>query len=155
MHDRTQLVAVAVACLSTFGLPTSSAARQPTVIEASEFALKAPARLDTGSSQFQLRNAGLLDHHVRVLRLDSGRSFREFERALVANGAVPSWAIDVGGFASTTGGAAGTTTLRLSAGVHVLICIGSLTDGSAMAMKGMYRSIDVHMPSQQTPNRNH
>jgi hypothetical protein len=137
-----------------FVFTMASSTRQPTVIEASEFALNAPARLDPGSSRFELRNTGLLEHHVRLLRLDSGRSFREFERALVANGALPPWAVDVGGFAATAGGTARTATLRLSAGVHVLICIGSLTDGHAMAMKGMYRAIDVHMPSQQTPIRN-
>jgi hypothetical protein len=137
-----------------FVFTTASSTRRPTVIEASEFALNAPARLDAGSSRFELRNTGLLEHHVRLLRLDSGRSFREFERALVATGAVPTWAVDVGGFASAAGGTARTTTLRLNAGVHVLICIGNLTDGHGMAMKGMYRAIDVNTPSQQTPIRN-
>lgn len=95
----------------------------------------------------------MLDHHVRLLRLDSARSFRDFERALVDHGAVPPWASDVGGFESTTGGGASTTSIRLSAGVHVLICTARLTDGSSMAMKGMYRSIEVLIPSQHIPTR--
>ena len=153
MHDSLKRIAVAVVLVSTMGSapPRLDQQRVP-LIEAAEFTLAAPVRAETGSSQLRLRNTGVLDHHVRLLRLDSARSFREFERALVEQGAVPKWAEDVGGFESIAGGATSTTTIRLSAGVHVLICIARLSDGTPMAMKGMYRQIDIGPSPRSTGN---
>lgn len=114
-----------------------------------DFVFDLPDTIPAGATSFRLINDGPDLHHVWLVRLEEGKTVADLMQALkTAHGALPAWAVDVGGPNTPVPGEESAATLDLEAGSYALICvIPSKQDGVPHVMKGMVRGLTV------VPNR--
>jgi hypothetical protein len=142
------LVALAAtgACARGEARPAQDApAPRVVTVTAADFAYQAPASIPAGVTTIRLVNNGPELHHVQLVRLDSGHTLPEFMDAMKAGGPPPAWAHWVGGpnTPAPDGHSVTETTLDLTAGEYVLLCVIPSADGQLHAMKGMFKPLTV------------
>ena len=138
--------------------PVGAAAAEPNVItvRTRDYVFyEMPDSIPAGPTTIQLANDGPDLHHVWLIRLEEGKTLPDLMKAVQAgHGAMPSWAVDVGGPNTPVPGGVASATLNLEAGTYVLICVIPAKDGVPHIMKGMVRSLkvlpngtgDTHLP---------
>ena len=106
--------------------------------------LDLPDTIQSGATNFRLVNDGPDLHHVWLIRLEEGKTMADLMQALkTTHGALPAWAVDVGGPNTPVPGEETAATLDLEAGKYVLICVIPGKDGVPHVMKGMVRELTV------------
>jgi hypothetical protein len=107
-----------------------------------------PDTIPAGATNIRLENHGPDLHHVWLVRLEEGKSVDDLLKAAGhAHGALPAWAVDVGGPNAAVPGEVSAATLDLEVGNYALICVIPAKDGVPHVMKGMVRALTV------VPNR--
>ncbi len=108
-----------------------------------------PDTVMSGATTIRLMNDGPDMHHIWLVRLEEGKTVADLMAAMGnAHGAMPAWAVDVGGPNTPVPGGESTATLDLEAGDYALICVIPARDGVPHVMKGMVRPLTV------LPNKN-
>lgn len=125
----------------------------PNVVEvtAHEFAYTMPDTLPAGWTTFRMTNTGQELHHVTVIRLEQGKTMGDFLQAMGAvtsGGALPEWAVFMGGPNAVIGPMVSEVTMDLPAGNYAVVCvIPSPSDGVPHVAKGMSHALTV-VPSE-------
>lgn len=112
-------------------------------VTAKDYSFDAPATIPSGLTTFRLVNRGPSLHHIQLVRLDSGKTVKDFVAALRAGGPPPSWAIMVGGPNPPQPGSSTNATVMLTPGKYAITCLVPAADGTPHIMKGMVRPLDV------------
>lgn len=113
-------------------------------VHASDYAFAAPARIPAGMTRFDLVNDGPALHHLQIVRLDSGRTVADLERALHAHAPLPQWAAVVGGPNAVDPGGISNATLDVRPGNYALVCF--VADGPGAPphfAQGMLKALTV------------
>jgi hypothetical protein len=126
-----------------------SAARDPNVVTVttSDFKFEAPAEIPAGLTTFKLVNRGPSLHHVQLLKLEEGKTAKDFLQALKAGGPPPRWVKEAGGPNPPEAGGTVTTTVPLEAGSYVMVCFIPSADGVPHLAKGMVKPLTVTGPA--------
>jgi hypothetical protein len=127
---------------------TSGHVASPRVVtvKAVDFAFEAPDRIPAGTITLRLVNAGYELHHLWLVKLTSGKTARDFMKAMEgwSDAAVmPSWAIDVGGPNDAGPAVPAEATMTLEPATYMMICYVPSPDGKLHVMKGMVRPLVV------------
>jgi hypothetical protein len=102
-----------------------------------------------GATTIHLANDGPDFHHVWLVRLEEGKTISDLMEALeTSHGALPAWAVDVGGPNTPVPGEVASATMDLEAGSYAVICVIPAKDGVPHIMKGMVRPLTV-VPNPQ------
>ena len=100
-----------------------SAFKVPVVtIHAKEFAFEAPKSIASGLTTFRLVNDGKQLHHLSIVKLDKGKTMKDFEAAMKSDGPPPEWIKAVGGPNAALPGGTVEATLDLAPGSYVFLC---------------------------------
>jgi hypothetical protein len=131
--------------------PSATAAPNVVTITAKEFSYEAPAEIPAGLTTLRLVSAGQEMHHATLIKLEDGKSFADFTKAMQKPGPLPTWAVEEGGPnpPHPNGGVAETTQM-LEPGNYAIVCFVPSADGTPHVAKGMMRPITV-VPSS-TPS---
>jgi hypothetical protein len=119
------------------------AAAAPVTVTATDFKLDLPDTLPAGAVTLQLVNHGKEVHQAQLVRLDGGKSLADFQAAMKHEGPPPPWVKFVGGPNGIAPGQEATSTVALTAGNYVVICMIPSTDGVPHAMKGMIHPLTI------------
>lgn len=132
---------------------SADSAAAPTVappvvnITATEYAFTAPDTIQGGLTTLHLVDEGKELHHVQLIKLDSGKTMADFEKAMKGmkpNSPLPSWAHEAGGVnAPRPGGGEASATLTLDPGTYAMVCLIPDANGVPHVMKGMVRPLTV------------
>jgi uncharacterized cupredoxin-like copper-binding protein len=139
----------AAAFISTSSLRDTradAALKVPVVtVKASDFAFSAPKSIAAGQTTFRLVNDGKELHHLIVLKIDSGKTMKDFETAMKDPTAhPPAWLVALGGPNAAVPGATIEATIDLAPGNYVLVCmIPSPGEQMPHAAKGMVLPLTV------------
>ncbi len=121
-------------------------------VHAHEFAFDGPKTLKPGATTFRLINDGKELHHLNLIKLAKGKTFRDFAESMKVEGPPPIWITGVGGPNPANPGTTAEATLMLEPGEYVMICvIPSPGERAPHASKGMIRSFTVSEGSESTP----
>ncbi len=131
--------------------PDSAAVAAPAVavgpnvvtVHASDFKFDAPDTIPAGMTTFRLMNDGPGLHHMQIVRLDSARTFAEFQQALGKQGPPPKWVVMVGGPNAPEPRTESNATLDMPAGNYVMLCFVDIPGGVPHFAKGMVKPITV------------
>lgn len=111
---------------------------------AKEFAFEGPSEIPSGLTAFHLVDAGQELHHVQIIKLDSAKTFADFEAAAKAGGPPPMWAIPYGGVNPGTPGGGETTAMQvMEPGNYAVVCFVEGADHVPHIAKGMMKSLTV------------
>jgi hypothetical protein len=106
--------------------------------------LDLPDTIPSGATNIRLVNDGPDLHHVWLVRLEEGKTVADLMQAMKAgHGALPAWAVDVGGPNTPIPGETSGATLDLEPGEYAVICVIPANDGVPHVMKGMIRGLTV------------
>jgi hypothetical protein len=116
-------------------------------VTTTEFAFTAPASIPAGTTLFHFVNSGKELHHVAVIRLENGKTLKDYMDAMKKPGPpgpLPSWAVDAGGPNAAAPGHSVDAILTLTPGNYVLACfIPSPGEQAPHLMKGMVKTLTV------------
>jgi hypothetical protein len=115
-------------------------------VTASDYSFTAPAEIPAGLTTIRLVNQGPSLHHIQLLRLDEGKTLKDFLGAMTGE-QFPKWASLAGGPAPPEVGHTSTIIQDLEPGTYALICLIPATDGMPHLMKGMSAELTVVGPS--------
>lgn len=108
-----------------------------------------PDSILAGATNITLANEGPDLHHIWLVRLEEDKTVAELMEAMkTRHGALPAWAVDVGGPNTPVAGETSSALLDLEIGNYAVICVIPAKDGVPHVMKGMVRPLTV------VPNRN-
>jgi uncharacterized cupredoxin-like copper-binding protein len=121
-------------------------------VHASEFTFTAPKSISAGQTTFRLVNDGKQLHHISILKLEQGKTLKDFEAAMKDTSAPPpKWLVSVGGPNAAVPGATIEATLDLAPGNYVLACfVPSPGENFPHAAKGMLVPLTVTAPGGVT-----
>ena len=128
--------------------------KAPTVVtvHAHDFAFDGPKTLKPGATTFRLVNDGTQLHHLTIIKLAKGKTFKDFGESMKVEGPPPKWITGVGGPNPANPGSTAEATLMLEPGEYVMICfIPSPGETAPHASKGMVGSFTVSEGSDVTP----
>jgi hypothetical protein len=116
-------------------------------VTARDFAFDAPGEVPAGITTIRLVNQGPSLHHVQMLKLEEGKTLKDFLGALSGE-QFPPWASLAGGPNPPEVGSTSATIQTLEPGTYALICLIPSVDGMPHVVKGMARELKVVGPSQ-------
>lgn len=90
-----------------------------------------------------LVNDGPGIHHMQVLRLDSGKTVADFERALKTKGPPPAWLAMIGGPNAPGPGTEANATMNMTPGNYAVVCMVDIPEGMPHAAMGMVLPLAV------------
>jgi hypothetical protein len=127
------------------GTPITGGVINEVTIRTRDYAFyEMPDTILAGATNIQLANDGPDLHHVWLVRLEEGKTLNDLMEAFkTSHGALPAWAVDVGGPNTPVPGATASATLDLEVGNYVVICVIPAKDGMPHIMKGMVRPLTV------------
>lgn len=133
---------------STTQVPPASAAAAagaPNVItvHAKDFAFDGPKQIPAGLTTIKMINDGPNLHHVELIRLDSGKTVADLEKALALPAAPPAWAVFTGGPNAVDPGKTSSATIDLQPGNYVMLCFIPIPGGMPHFAKGMVMPVTV------------
>jgi len=113
-------------------------------IHAHDFAFDAPKTLKPGATTFRLVNDGKQLHHLTIIKLAKGKTFKDFTESMKVEGPPPKWITGVGGPNAVAPGTSEEATLMLEPAEYVIVCfIPSPGETAPHASKGMVGSFTV------------
>lgn len=120
------------------------AAVAPTEIGLTDFAIAVPASIPASMASFKVSNTGKEGHQAALVRLDSGKTYADWQAAMkdTTKGPPPKWIVWMGG-AHAFPGASNEFTVPLEAGEYVWYCIIPGPDNVPHMMKGMMAPMTV------------
>jgi hypothetical protein len=123
----------------------AAAATAPNVVtvHARDFAFQTPLQIPAGMTTIKLINDGPNLHQAELIRLDSGKTMADLEKALALPDVPPAWAHFVGGPNAPDPGKDASATLDLEPGNYVMICMVDVPGGVPHFAKGMLTAITV------------
>ena len=132
------------ATMTTPHRPVAPAVAPVVTVHAKEFAYGGPKTIKSGVTTFRLVNDGKQIHHLTIVKLDKGKSMRDFITAMKKPGPPPAWMTDVGGPNPALPGGSGEATLSLAPGKYVMVCfVPSPGETAPHVAKGMFRGLTV------------
>lgn len=149
------LATFALACTAAKenGSQTASATQQggpaaaPTsiAVHGKDFAFTAPDTVSAGMVTFHFTNDGPGFHHMQLVRLDSGKTVADFEKAMSAppSGPPPRWMTFITGPNAPNPGAETNATFDLTAGNYAIVCLVDIPGGVPHFTKGMAKALTV------------
>lgn len=135
------IIPAVVAISGCGGAPVKVA---PTEIALTDYAIAAPTSIPASMASFNVVNKGKEGHQAALVRLDSGKTFADWQAAMkdTMPGPKPKWIVWMGG-AHAFPGASNEFTVPLDAGEYVWYCIIPGSDGMPHMMKGMAAPMTV------------
>jgi uncharacterized cupredoxin-like copper-binding protein len=125
-------------------IATTPAGPNVVTITAKDYSFEAPDSVPAGLTTVRLVSDGKEMHHVQFVKLDSGKTVADFEKALKNPGPPPRWAVDHGGVnPPRPGGGIAEATQQLEPGNYAIVCFVPGPDGVPHVMKGMARALTV------------
>lgn len=123
----------------------AAASRAPNVItvHAKDFSFAAPTQIPAGLTTINMINDGPNLHHVEMIRLDSGKTVADLEKAFALPAAPPAWAVFTGGPNAVDPGKTSSATIDLTPGNYVMICLVDVPGGVPHFAKGMLMPVTV------------
>jgi hypothetical protein len=117
-----------------------------------EYAYTMPDTIPAGLTTFVLRDEGKEEHHMTLLKVDSGKTLADVFTALKAGpeAAPPRWLLPVGGPNAPAPGGSSNATLELKPGNYVAICMIPAADKAPHFVHGMVKWLVV-TPSTAKP----
>jgi hypothetical protein len=112
-------------------------------VTARDYAFDAPDTVLAGRTEIRLSNRGKELHHLWLVRLDAGKTAKDFFAAMQKGGPMPAWAHDAGGPNSPVPGGESVAVVNLPAGNYVAACVIPSPDGKPHIMKGMAKPLTV------------
>jgi hypothetical protein len=139
----------AVGAAMPASLSAPSVASVVTIV-ANDFAFDLPASIPAGLTTFRLIDRGKQQHHLAIVRLDSGKTAAEGLAALIkaGQGPRPAWLHPVGGLNAIMPGGEGVATLVLEPGNYLAFCEVPGPDPAPHFMKGMAKGFTVTPPAK-------
>lgn len=121
------------------------AAPSPNVItvHAKDFTFDGPAQFPAGMTTINLINDGPNIHHVALVRLDSGKTLPDLEKALALPATPPAWAVFVGGPNAPDPTKESSATIDLQPGNYAMVCFVDVPGGVPHFAKGMIKPVTV------------
>jgi len=113
------------------------------VLHAKDFSFDAPDSITAGWTSFHLVNDGPQLHHAQLVRIDSGKTFADFEAAFKNPGPPPKWAVLVGGPNAPAPSAESDASFNLTPGQYAIVCFVDVPDHVPHVAKGMMRGLKV------------
>lgn len=131
-------------------LATLARAQTGTVIDiaAHEYAFTMRDTIPAGLTTFRLRDEGAEWHHVKLVRLDSGRTLAQLYAALGKGEPFPSWMHFLGGPNMPAPHHAVSVTVELQPGRYAVWCNVNAPDGKPHWTKGMFKEFVVTSPAR-------
>lgn len=139
-------LAITVLVSAAVAVGAVRAPKAPTVVtvHAHDFAFEAPKTLKPGATTFRLVNDGKQLHHLTIIKLAKGKTFKDFAESMKVEGPPPKWITGVGGPNAANPGSTAEATLSLEPGEYVMICfIPSPGETAPHASKGMINAFTV------------
>jgi uncharacterized cupredoxin-like copper-binding protein len=137
------IVAQQGAGTATASRGTFDPATHTATVYAKDYAFEAPDSVSAGLTTFHLVNEGPNLHHVQLVRLDSGKTFADFEVAIKNPGPPPRWVSFVGGPNAPDPGKTTEAMVDLTEGNYVIVCAVDIPDKVPHFAKGMLRPLTV------------
>jgi hypothetical protein len=135
---------LAAAAITVGATQVPSKAPPVVTVHAHDFTFDGPKLLKPGATTFRLVNDGKELHHLALIKLAKGKTFKDFAEAMKVEGPPPKWITGVGGPNPATPGSTVEATLSLEPGEYVMICfIPSPGERVPHALKGMVNSFTV------------
>ena len=135
---------IALSAIVAFGVTRVPKAPPVVTVRAHDFAFEGPKTLKPGATTFRLVNDGKELHHLTIIKLAKGKTFKDFGEAMKVEGPPPKWITGVGGPNPANPGSTAEATLSLEPGEYVMICfIPSPGERAPHASKGMVSSFTV------------
>lgn len=130
---------------STTPAAAAVAAPSPNVItvHAKDFAFAGPAQFPAGMTTINFINDGPSIHHVTLVRLDSGKTLTDLEKALALPATPPAWAVFVGGPNAPDPTKESSATIDLQPGNYAMVCFVDVPGGVPHFAKGMITPVTV------------
>jgi uncharacterized cupredoxin-like copper-binding protein len=114
------------------------------VVKTKDFGFDAPDTVKAGLTTIHLQtNPGQEIHQVGMIRLDSGKTGKDFFEAMKTPGPFPTWATEIAGVNPPAPGQAADVTFDLAAGNYLLVCFVPSADHVPHIAKGMSRPMVV------------
>jgi hypothetical protein len=138
---------------ATTPVAAASTPAPPTVltVHARDFSYDALAQVPAGLTTIKLVNDGATIHHLDLIRLDSGKTIKDLEKALSLPAALPAWAEFRGGPNGVDPAGSTTATVDLTPGNYAMICFVDVPGGVPHFAKGMIRPLTVTATAPGTP----
>lgn len=149
-------VHVSVALLAALAFPSRAhAVQSPTrgtrvvTVTARDFAFEMPTSLPAGPTTFRLLGGGKLQHHLTIVRLDSGKTASDALAALIkaGQGVRPAWIHGVGGPNAIDAKGDSRTSVVLTPGNYFAFCEVPGPDPMPHFAKGMVKAFTVTAPA--------
>lgn len=136
------VVVSSCALLLSQGAMTASASPNKVNVVAKEFSYEMPDSIPAGPTLFHLTNAGNQLHHVTLIKLEDGKTFKDF--MALPPGPFPAWVVFVGGPNTPLPmGGVSEDAVDLTAGNYAVVCVIPDTDGAPHMVKGMAKALTV------------
>lgn len=117
-------------------------------VVAKEFKYEMPDSIPAGPTLFHFTNAGEQLHHVTLIKLEDGKTFKDFTS--LPPGPMPTWAVFMGGpNTPVPHGGIDEDVVDLEPGNYAVVCVIPDTDGAPHMMKGMAQALTVTPTSKK------
>jgi uncharacterized cupredoxin-like copper-binding protein len=140
--DATPTADAAASPAST-STPAPAAEPAAVTVTATDYKLEVPSSMPAGAVAIHLVNHGKELHQAQIVRLEDGKTVADLEKAMKANGPLPSWMKFVGGPNGIAPGQETTTATSLAPGQYAALCLIPSPDGVPHLMKGMIQPFEV------------
>lgn len=130
---------------STATVPAPAVAAGPNVVtvHTSDFKFDVPDTIAAGMTTFRLVNDGPHLHHMQIMRLDSAKTYADFQRAIMKKGPPPRWVVLVGGPNAAEPKTESNATQDMPAGNYVIACFVDMPGGVPHVARGMAKALTV------------
>jgi hypothetical protein len=141
--------ALAAPTFTPFAARAQSSAGTIVDVVAREYAFTMRDTIPAGLTTFRLHDEGAEWHHVKLVRLDPGRTLAQLYAVLGKGGPFPSWMHFLGGPNAPAPHRVVSVTVELEPGLYAIWCNVNAPDGKPHWMKGMLAQFVV-TPSAHT-----
>jgi hypothetical protein len=150
---RRRITCAACAVLAFISLTARARAQAGTVVDvvAHEYAFTMRDTIPAGLTTFRLRDEGTEWHHVKLVRLDSGRTLAQMYDALGKGEPFPAWMHFLGGPNAPAPNQVVSVTVELEPGRYAIWCNVNAPDGKPHWTKGMFKQFIVTPSARNTP----
>jgi uncharacterized cupredoxin-like copper-binding protein len=132
------------------GCATPPPKAAPIDVTLADYTITAPATLPASMATFNVTNTGKEAHQAALVRLDSGKTYADFQAAMKVQGPPPAWIVWLGGTHAAPGGSS-QVTIPLEAGQYAWYCIIPGADSIPHVMKGMSAPLTVTASTGAAP----
>lgn len=144
MKKNVLFMAVVSSCVLLLSQGAIAASTGPNVVNvvAKEMMYEMPDSIPAGPTLFHFTNAGEQLHHVTLIKLENGKTFKDF--MALPPGPTPTWAVFLGGpNTPLPKGGVSEDTVDLAPGNYAVVCVIPGSDGAPHMVKGMSKALTV------------